>query len=993
MVSLYGAVERKLNIRKETFDKIISDESAKQEICEALFHCLENEPEIAETVSVLLQYIAERDEHTDDGAALDYEDVRDNYQARFFLRNGNHEPEVPKDVAESITEDSRMDSEYDEWLEENLDKFSDDSEEIAFHKFIEKKYKKSYNSVSAEEAETAYKEFQNIRADANDEEGRWITTENNHKVHLNEEGEPDKGNPHVIAAMNGESSGKKAKRRAASFVESKKTSLTPEQRSDYSSKLSEIRSKIFEEKDYQSKRAYKTKGYNPEEYKASDERQKQLKAQSNELFKSMPVGTIITQGTNLYEKTDEGKWTHHYPSGRKIERKDSDVSSFLCGAIEENDYPPVKFAENANEVEMITDIGVKDEGTYKDWAKDIGSLERKDLVKKAKKDPEFKAVVDSIVLYTEGGYPEQRKIAEEVVRNGTENASALTIGEYANGNFYTFRDLWKDEKLKTCDTPIAEGMAHLIGAVNNSEPSTTPLFRVAQDRNIAKVGSDFEPYVPPKVGDKIRIDAPTSFTASKEVEEELSKQKMGDIIHYELEPGANALNIEALSRYKQAESLCCGEFEVVSVDVKARAVPLFNDRDITDAVRKRGIKENEYGKYTERYEVKVKIRQVAKTEIGKREDSDNAYYDCREHFEGRMVLFDSRSDADDDTEWITVNGTPVPLDDEGKLSGKIGEKIKSTSTNQNKKATGRNTTDKNRDYDPEENEKGAYDPSHFRGSKHISVHDAPEGALFMDTDQEIWIRHGKEYMSTYSGELASPEELSEFGAYPIESNGEFDYKYGSTVSKERMDSLYWRMCKRELDETGEISTTPDDLDRMVASVIHYGLGEDCQMMLATQDPEHYKDMLKWNKEDMSGYKRAADSVEEFIAKSQKYYGSIYRGMSFNTSTQDENAVRKLVDGLKEGKEVSFGHIASWSINEGVAESYADSVVNLELEKGENISVVYSLPSPKSAASLDGINPEGEVLSPKAARYRITSVSDWYDKEFEISRYTVKLEEI
>lgn len=36
---------------------------------------------------------------------------------------------------------------------------------------------------------------------ADDDDGRWITTENGHHVHLNEEGEPDKGNPHVIEAM------------------------------------------------------------------------------------------------------------------------------------------------------------------------------------------------------------------------------------------------------------------------------------------------------------------------------------------------------------------------------------------------------------------------------------------------------------------------------------------------------------------------------------------------------------------------------------------------------------------------------------------------------------------------------------------------------------------------------------------------------------------------------------------------------------------------
>ena len=34
-----------------------------------------------------------------------------------------------------------------------------------------------------------------------DDEGRWITTENHHKVHINAEGEPDIGNEHVLEAM------------------------------------------------------------------------------------------------------------------------------------------------------------------------------------------------------------------------------------------------------------------------------------------------------------------------------------------------------------------------------------------------------------------------------------------------------------------------------------------------------------------------------------------------------------------------------------------------------------------------------------------------------------------------------------------------------------------------------------------------------------------------------------------------------------------------
>ena len=34
-----------------------------------------------------------------------------------------------------------------------------------------------------------------------DEDGRWVTTENGHQIHINDEGEVDKGNPHVLKAI------------------------------------------------------------------------------------------------------------------------------------------------------------------------------------------------------------------------------------------------------------------------------------------------------------------------------------------------------------------------------------------------------------------------------------------------------------------------------------------------------------------------------------------------------------------------------------------------------------------------------------------------------------------------------------------------------------------------------------------------------------------------------------------------------------------------
>lgn len=48
----------------------------------------------------------------------------------------------------------------------------------------------------------AYRERRQKRLDAKEEEGRWVTTEKDNKIHINEEGEVDKGNPFVVATAN-----------------------------------------------------------------------------------------------------------------------------------------------------------------------------------------------------------------------------------------------------------------------------------------------------------------------------------------------------------------------------------------------------------------------------------------------------------------------------------------------------------------------------------------------------------------------------------------------------------------------------------------------------------------------------------------------------------------------------------------------------------------------------------------------------------------------
>lgn len=448
----------------------------------------------------------------------------------------------------------------------------------------------------------------------------------------NKDGGPGSGN-HGHAGVPGQVGGSAPGKKCASSIPSKTSAIDAGKRKSMTEKAAALRKESAEIADFQAHINSKVKGYDPQPFIDSEKRQHAIKDEARELLQELPAGTLFTRGCTLYEKKDDGKWRVN-DGTREWQVSGDTAASEFCGYGDDTDYPPIEFIEKTDDAKMVQQVMPQSSETYSKWAADLNNKDRKDLVKQAKKDPAFKELVDAAVLYTEGGYVEQRQLCEQLVRDGLSEASAKTVGEYANGNLYSFRDLYKGQDLKRSESSMAAGMVHLTEAVNASDPYDAPLFRVTQDRSIIKSDSD-RVYVPPKEGDRIKIDAPTSFTASKDVEAELSKGKMGDIIHYELDKGATALNVAQLSRYKQEEYLTCGEFEVVSVQSKTRRAPLYHEP--TKAEQLRGVEEDEWGKYTFYYETTVKIRQVGKTEFAKHEDAEHTYAICEGHFEDRMV--------------------------------------------------------------------------------------------------------------------------------------------------------------------------------------------------------------------------------------------------------------------------------------------------------------------------------------------------------------------
>lgn len=77
------------------------------------------------------------------------------------------------------TQDKRADSAYDEWLEENLDKFEDDDAERDFAQWRNREGKKPRDRKEVDEVEALWKEY-NSRKDADDE--GWVTINGTHTL-------------------------------------------------------------------------------------------------------------------------------------------------------------------------------------------------------------------------------------------------------------------------------------------------------------------------------------------------------------------------------------------------------------------------------------------------------------------------------------------------------------------------------------------------------------------------------------------------------------------------------------------------------------------------------------------------------------------------------------------------------------------------------------------------------------------------------------------
>ncbi len=400
-----------------------------------------------------------------------------------------------------------------------------------------------------------------------------------------------------------------------------------------------------------------------------------------------------------------------------------------------------------------------------------------------------------------------------------------------------------------------------------------------------------------------------------------------------------------------------------------------------------------------------------------------------------------RQDADD-TKWITVKGTHIPLDEEGNMTGRVAEKIKETSKKVKDHVTEAGAPSSDDDFEKEgfhknaeghweknANGKSLTDRVKSSGGSSSEARkcfkEMPIGSkvkmkygTFTKTgDNEFKEENGRTsnlnmmVNSVYPHDEASypkfidsdnnaaaakqPTKEPAVAAKPSkEYSGKTDFKHGS-VSKEAAQKRFTE-CAKNAAKAGQ-TLTSEEFEGMLGSVKDYNDGVECKMILAAQaDPDRQTHASKIfgfkDEEERKTYEKKAEQVERMIALSDKMTEPAYRGIGLNSSLVSEEDLQGVLSKLKPGADISFGHLSSWSRNRWTAADYAGSAADMDLEDGENYAIVYELKRPKSLAAMTSIMPEGECLAPKAAKFKVASVKHSYDDELREHSYIVEVEE-
>jgi len=191
-------------------------------------------------------------------------------------------------------------------------------------------------------------------------------------------------------------------------------------------------------------------------------------------------------------------------------------------------------------------------------------------------DPKFRALADSITLFTQGEYNSIRALSEHAI-TGTfpkpwdESSVPSWVDRTMSGNpLANYKNYFEGQDVANTSTATwGEGARAINEAIATSQPLDQPIYRGMYGREMARSAMAL------KAGDPFDIVGASSFTADEALARKFSRgvasgQHGGGLgggvpsIIVEVQAGAHGLKVAALSPWKQSEVISSGKFEVVS---------------------------------------------------------------------------------------------------------------------------------------------------------------------------------------------------------------------------------------------------------------------------------------------------------------------------------------------------------------------------------------------------------------------------------------------
>ena len=290
---------------------------------------------------------------------------------------------------------------------------------------------------------------------------------------------------------------------------------------------------------------------------------------------------------------------------------------------------------------------------------------------------------------------------------------------------------------------------------------------------------------------------------------------------------------------------------------------------------------------------------------------------------------EDRLDADDDIQWITVNGAHIPIDDDGGLGGKVGDKIEEHTekarSEKKEPVTRRRVNQKLNeiaDSDKSEEEKVATIAEELNALRNGTKLVMPDS---WDDDD------GKKQIYTYNKDLGVWEDNHGWGSM---DSTELSYYFLDKDPAERpkiqsvpRDPESVEASRKRREESKNYAMNPDgSIDGKYTLDFH---NDHVSQEERDEFSKEIKDMVAYEKgfeEDRSLYRMEANRVGEKIQDEIKRRAALRKGDKENSPINEQPQVEDIYDTLKDMREFGMPEGYEPRVNSDLPQDRTDAIV-------------------------------------------------------------------